>query len=91
MGRSWWQSTQCDPAGPGHTSRRTRDPFSLALLSILLPFTASCSGESKVSKREFRGAPVILISIDTLRADRLPLYGDTKIQTPFLDRFAKDA
>jgi choline-sulfatase len=73
------------------TGRNWWQSLSLALLSILLLFTASCSRESKVSKREFRGAPVILISIDTLRADRLPLYGYTKIQTPFLDRFAKDA
>jgi len=32
--------------------------------------------------------PVILISIDTLRADRLSCYGYRKIQTPHLDSFA---
>jgi arylsulfatase A-like enzyme len=89
MGRNWRQSTQCDPAGAGHTSRRMRDPLSLALLSILLLFTASCSRDHALPT--FPDAPVILISIDTLRADRLPLYGYTKIQSPFLDRFAKDA
>ncbi|TAM56716.1 MAG: tetratricopeptide repeat protein [Acidobacteria bacterium] len=36
-------------------------------------------------------APVILISIDTLRADHLPAYGYTKIRTPFIDAFAKDS
>ncbi|HEX7155126.1 MAG TPA: sulfatase-like hydrolase/transferase [Thermoanaerobaculia bacterium] len=35
--------------------------------------------------------PVILISIDTLRADRLPLYGYRNIATPALDAFARDA
>jgi arylsulfatase A-like enzyme/Flp pilus assembly protein TadD len=35
--------------------------------------------------------PFILISIDTLRADRLPLYGYAKGRTPALDAFAKDA
>jgi arylsulfatase A-like enzyme len=34
---------------------------------------------------------IVLISIDTLRADRLPLYGYTAGRTPALDTFAKDA
>ncbi len=33
--------------------------------------------------------PIILISIDTLRADHLSAYGYSKIQTPHLDSFAK--
>ena len=37
------------------------------------------------------GAPVIVISIDTLRADRLPAYGYRKVETPALDRFRADA
>src|ERR1044071_820444 len=36
-------------------------------------------------------APIIIISIDTLRSDRLPAYGYTKIETPSLDAFRKDA
>jgi arylsulfatase A-like enzyme/Flp pilus assembly protein TadD len=34
--------------------------------------------------------PVILISIDTLRADRLPAYGYTKVHTPAIDALAAD-
>jgi hypothetical protein len=34
--------------------------------------------------------PIILISIDTLRADRLPAYGYQKIKTPALDALAAD-
>jgi choline-sulfatase len=34
--------------------------------------------------------PIILISIDTLRADRLPAYGYKKIETPALDALAAD-
>ena len=37
-----------------------------------------------------RVGPVIFISIDTLRADRLPLYGSTRTRTPNIDRFAAD-
>ena len=35
--------------------------------------------------------PVILISIDTLRADHLAAYGYTKGRTPNIDALAKDA
>jgi choline-sulfatase len=34
--------------------------------------------------------PIVLISIDTLRADRLPAYGYTRVQTPALDALAAD-
>jgi arylsulfatase A-like enzyme/Flp pilus assembly protein TadD len=38
-----------------------------------------------------RDGLVVVISIDTLRADRLPVYGYAKGRTPALDAFAKDA
>jgi choline-sulfatase len=34
--------------------------------------------------------PIILISIDTLRADHLPVYGYTKVKTPAIDALAAD-
>ena len=34
--------------------------------------------------------PVILISIDTLRSDRLPVYGYDKVQTPHIDALRGD-
>src|SRR5216684_43438 len=44
------------------------------------------------SKHEtFRDAPVILISVDTLRADHLPAYGYRGVETPNLDRLRRDA
>ena len=36
------------------------------------------------------GAPIILISIDTLRADHLPAYGYQKVRTPNIDALAAD-
>ena len=36
-------------------------------------------------------APVILISIDTLRADHLPAYGYREVETPAIDRLRKDS
>jgi arylsulfatase A-like enzyme/Tfp pilus assembly protein PilF len=38
-----------------------------------------------------RTTPVILISIDTLRSDHLPVYGYTRVATPNLDAFRADA
>ncbi len=37
------------------------------------------------------GAPVILISLDTVRRDHLSLYGYSRLTSPNLDRFAEDA
>src|SRR3954452_15490799 len=34
--------------------------------------------------------PIILISIDTLRADHLPAYGYTGVKTPAIDALAAD-
>jgi choline-sulfatase len=34
--------------------------------------------------------PIVIISIDTLRADRLPAYGYTQIATPHIDRLVAD-
>jgi len=39
----------------------------------------------------FRGAPVVIISVDTLRADHLPAYGYRSVETPGLDAFRRDA
>src|SRR5207253_4405310 len=35
--------------------------------------------------------PIILISIDTLRADHLPAYGYRKVKTPAIDALAADS
>jgi arylsulfatase A-like enzyme/Flp pilus assembly protein TadD len=35
--------------------------------------------------------PVILISVDTLRSDRLPMYGYRKVDTPHLDALRRDS
>ncbi len=36
------------------------------------------------------GAPVVLISIDTLRSDRLPVYGYAGVATPAIDALRRD-
>jgi choline-sulfatase len=39
----------------------------------------------------FPKAPVVVISIDTLRADHLPAYGYSGVATPALDAFARES
>ena len=58
----------------------------LAILAIL----ASCT-RRETATRVYKNAPVIIISIDTLRADHLPAYGYKNVETPNIDRFRRDA
>ena len=36
------------------------------------------------------GTPIVLISVDTLRSDRLPAYGYGGVKTPAIDRLRRD-
>ena len=69
--------------------RATLLGVSLAVVVLLGLFGCSRPGGPKIEGAE--GAPVILISIDTLRSDRLPVYGYDQVETPHLDAFARDA
>jgi choline-sulfatase len=51
-------------------------------LAIARPWEADGPGTSS--------GPIVFISIDTLRADRLPAYGSTRANTPQIDRLAAD-
>jgi choline-sulfatase len=69
--------------------RRTRHSVlaSAAVIAVQLGCTR-INPEALSTKHP--GAPVIVISIDTLRADRLPLYGYRKGSTPVMDRLARE-
>jgi len=60
-----------------------------ALAALVLGSGLGCARTKPVQR--FPNAPIVLISIDTLRADHLPAYGYKGVQTPHLDRFRKDA
>ena len=60
--------------------------YRLLPILFLLP---ACAGRES-APQSFQNAPVILISIDTLRADHLPLYGYKSVETPNIDALAKD-
>ncbi len=59
------------------------------LLVSLVAWTACARREPAAATHP--GAPVIVISIDTLRADRLPMFGYRGVETPNLDAFRRDA
>ena len=60
------------------------------LFAASLLVLAGAAGGCKKSAAVFPRAPVVLISIDTLRADHLPAYGYQKVETPALDALARD-
>jgi arylsulfatase A-like enzyme/tetratricopeptide (TPR) repeat protein len=62
-------------------------------LAFLLLFVeaASLSCRSGPANPRRADTPVVLISIDTLRSDHLPVYGYQAVDTPHLDRFRRDA
>jgi len=57
---------------------------------LLLCTLASCKRAPDLTRYRST-APVILISIDTLRADRLPAYGYESVKTPAIDTFFEDS
>src|SRR5258706_15597579 len=60
------------------------------LLPLLLPFAFACGRHEPPAPR-YERAPVILISVDTLRSDHLPAYGYRGVETPAIDSLARDS
>ncbi len=76
------------PPAPG-SRRRLRAAI------ILLLFAAAVTGAAIAGWRIARESPphkgpIVLISIDSLRADHLPIYGYTRVATPNIDALAAD-
>jgi arylsulfatase A-like enzyme/Flp pilus assembly protein TadD len=64
-----------------------------APLLIGAVLTLCCTGPDDSSEGPTAGdgpPPIIILSIDTLRADRLPLYGYPQIATPAIDRLGRE-
>jgi arylsulfatase A-like enzyme len=77
--------------GPDSRMRRRLSwlAFSAALLGLAALAMPACS---RPSRKVTRGAPnIVLIVIDTLRADHLGTYGYARPTSPNLDRLAADA
>jgi arylsulfatase A-like enzyme/tetratricopeptide (TPR) repeat protein len=63
----------------------------LGRLAVLAPglMLGACAGGERVAGSG-AGNPVILVSIDTLRSDRLPDYGHAAVRTPAISALAAD-
>jgi arylsulfatase A-like enzyme/thioredoxin-like negative regulator of GroEL len=61
----------------------------LLLVAPLVALLAACHGEPTALKLR-EGTPVILVSIDTLRSDHLPIYGYDGVKTPAIDALRKE-
>ena len=55
------------------------------------PSAAVAEGASRAVSTAPAPPPIVLVSIDTLRSDRLPAYGYGGVETPALDSLARDA
>ncbi len=60
------------------------------MLPLITFWLAGCGGSVTELSVDEDGTPVILISVDTLRADRLAAYGNTEIPTPHIADLARD-
>jgi arylsulfatase A-like enzyme/Flp pilus assembly protein TadD len=62
------------------------------VLAVLAVFAvlSGCQGKSG-EPGPYENAPIILISVDTLRSDRLPAYGYGKVKTPAIDALRQDS
>src|SRR5205085_4961067 len=56
---------------------------------LILVLAASACHRRATAPAHYANAPVIIISIDTLRADHLPMFGYKGVETPNLDALRK--
>jgi choline-sulfatase len=68
-------------------------PVRASFIACALMLAAACRSDRAASNTvaTFTGRPIVLVTIDTLRADRLGSYGSTRGLTPALDQFAQGA
>ena len=69
--------------------RLTRSGAVAALAAAVL-WSIGCSRGADAELRVPDGTPIVLISVDTLRSDRLPAYGYDGVDTPAIDRLRRD-
>lgn len=80
---------------PGAVTRAWRSCVTAAVIGLLWPFAMTSAAHVRHWMGEGDAAPhavrhVILLSSDTLRADVLGAYGNTRVPTPAIDSLAHD-
>ncbi|HET9373306.1 MAG TPA: sulfatase-like hydrolase/transferase, partial [Vicinamibacterales bacterium] len=81
------QTRQAPPPRPTSPATRPRWTWIAAALAVVIAVVAI--GWSRLGPG--RPGAIVLVSIDTLRADRLPLYGYASGRTPRLDALARES
>ncbi|MCI0416952.1 sulfatase-like hydrolase/transferase [bacterium] len=71
-----------------HHFRRNLVGVVLILAAVSFLFFFRRTSSSSIAYGQFKDYNVMLVTIDTLRADHLPAYGYSKVKTPNLDRVA---
>src|SRR5262249_26713855 len=79
------------PPGLRAAGRRAAALAAAALLAAGLAAAGLGCGGRRGGVGPFPKAPIVLISIDTLRSDHLPAYGYRGVATPAIDRLRRDA
>ncbi len=62
----------------------------IAALLVVATVGISCGRTIETEAPKAARAPIILISVDTLRSDRLPVYGYEGVETPAIDGLRRD-
>jgi choline-sulfatase len=70
---------------------RSRARYHSIAVTFVLLLVVSAYGKDRPMAKSWPGAPVVLVTIDTLRSDHLPMYGYTGVETPVLSAFTKEA
>jgi choline-sulfatase len=63
----------------------------LIAVGALALFSLACGRERSSTPTRAADGPIVIISVDTLRADRLPAYGAHGVETPNFDALASDS
>ena len=76
---------------PTDRARVQTIPATIAVAAVLLSAWSCGTSEERKSSTHDPPRTVIIVSIDTLRSDRLPAYGYDGVETPAIDAFRRDA
>ena len=82
--------TRRSSPAPAPAPPRSRKPLVAAIAGIAITVAFVATAWWWIGSRGPAGGPIIFISIDTLRADHLPVYGYGKVRTPVIDALARD-
>jgi arylsulfatase len=82
-----------DPARQGRAAVRRREGSAPAAPWLALLAAAACTpgGDSSAGERRSPPPSIVLVTIDTLRADHLGCYGYFRDTSPRIDAFAREA